>query len=133
VLDSEAQPRARPARTEPRRPFTAGWLLGTLLAYHVLFLAGAGALVFGFARNSPIGMYVGLALIVVGIAAQQFVLRRSADLATRGTPFTVGSLGRGAQSRTPDPRGPWLCPGCGWRGVQGAGSCPRCGKFLVRL
>ncbi|MGA8275523.1 MAG: hypothetical protein WB789_07335 [Thermoplasmata archaeon] len=126
----DAPPREEP---EPRWPRTTRSLLGTLLAYHVLLLAGVGALVFGFARNWPFWTYVGFGLIIAGIALQQFVLHWSADLAIHGTPFAPGLSGPDAQSSASDPGGRWLCAACGWRGVRGAGSCPRCGKFLVRL
>jgi hypothetical protein len=108
-------------------------VLWVLFAYHAMFLLGAGVLLLAVARASFPGEVFGVALIAAGGALQQIVLRWSADLTRKGTPFVPGGPGVEIQSRTPDPRGRYLCPSCGWRGVRGAGNCPRCGRFLVHL
>ncbi|MGD0256857.1 MAG: hypothetical protein ABSB90_03115 [Thermoplasmata archaeon] len=104
--------------------------MGWLVAYHALFLAGFAVFLLGVIRAETVWSALGLGLMIGGFVTQQLVLRQSARWAIEGTPFFLGPE---PPSRTSNPTGRWLCPACGWRGVRGTASCPRCGRFLVRL
>ena len=117
----------------PRESHGFGYVLWALFSYHVLLLAGAGVFLISFARSSEPGLVTGAALILAGIVAQQVVIGWAARQASRGAPFALDGPGVPPRSRFSDPGGRWLCPACGWKGARGGGSCPRCGRFLVRL
>ena len=100
-------------------------VLLTLLLDHGLILGGAFPLVLGAVDHRPPWLWLGVALVLAGVAVEAVVLTWSARLVRRG-------------SRTPAPPGPTerraICLGCGWTGViPKPASCPRCHRPTTGL
>ncbi len=112
------------------RPARFGSLLGILLTYHALVLAGGGSIVIGLATSRPVLELVGVPLLAAGVAVQLGVIvwsvRRPND---RAMPVSTSSdperSARGPLSLTAR-----LCTSCGWGG-PGPLLCPRCHRVTV--
>lgn len=103
----------------PVRPWALRRVIGPLLAYHALVLAGGFLLVLGVVQGSTLERDVGAGVLAAGVATAVAVLAWSARLAR--APRSAGSVG-------PVPR---VCPRCGRTGPDGRTVCDRCGAPLV--
>lgn len=103
-----------------------------LLAYHVLILVGAYLIVRGDSAGSLPLLYIGLALVVAGIATEAAILAWSARLTQRSAvaPGSVGApVGHTETAAAISRR---FCIGCGWTGEEARTLCPRCARPLIR-
>lgn len=105
---------------------------GPLVLYHALVLFGAYLTIRGILDGEPADEYVGVGVIIGGIAVEAAVLAWSAGL-TRRAAAVARTVGESGADRTPERRaGTAQCVRCAWEGVAEGSVCPRCGGFLVR-
>lgn len=102
-----------------------------LLVSHILIIGGGLLLIFG-ARGAPIASkWVGALLLTGGILVEAWVIRWSIGLIRRAAANRRSAGEHESAARTPPDSGPRFCVACGWRGIVGSWSCPRCGRVLA--
>ncbi|MFZ0891960.1 MAG: hypothetical protein WB778_02005 [Thermoplasmata archaeon] len=115
--------------TETAPTIRVGEVVGPLLTYHVLLLAGAFLLLAGYARGDALWMVAGASLIVAGIVVEIAILWWTASM-IRHAPYPRDERG---SKETPEAPTKWsrLCTSCGWKGHAPTVLCPRCQRLTV--
>ncbi len=121
-------PPAAPGARTPREVMRRA--TGPLLGYHVLILVGAFFTIRGSVIGSSLSLGLGIAMIVAGIGTEIGLLAWSAGL-------TRSSAVRDPANHLPPietlPARPlWRCIACGQVTEGLGGTCPTCGRPLIR-
>jgi len=120
-----------PAVSGPRSVFRS--VVGPLVAYHVLVLAGAYFILLGFVGGSRNLELAGVGVVAAGILTELWVLRWSARLVRRAADRGAGERISTGQSSLYLPPKASLCVRCGAHESGVRRTCSRCGNPMVRV
>lgn len=106
-------------------------IVGPLLAYHILILVGALFVVAGIRQDNLSWEWVGVFLVIAGVATMIAVLWWAASLARRNWTALGPPSRELPEPNTTERRS--VCGSCGWMGISRTPTCPRCRKPVVRM